>query len=254
MIGAVIFDLDGTLYVGGTPVPGATKKIEELRSDGIKVLFLTNSASRSRADVALRLSGMGFSAEKEDVYCSSYLLARYIAENHPGKKVFAVGDKGVPDELEGAGIEIVEGNADIVAVGLDRAFTYEKLARALKELRNGAAFIASNMDPTYPTEKGDMPGAGAVVASIEWASGKRPYVIGKPNCYALDFIKKEYGLHNDEILMVGDRLDTDIEFAKNCGIKSALVLSGDCKEGDVKETVSDYVFKSVAELILPSGP
>lgn len=254
MIGAAIFDLDGTLYVGGTAVPGAVKKLEELRSKGIKVLFLTNSASRNREGVALKLSGMGYEAHKEEVYCGSYLLARHIADKHPGKKVFAVGDKGVSDELQEAGVEIVEEGADIVAAGLDHSFTYEKLSRALKELRKGAAFIASNMDPTYPTEKGDMPGAGAIVTSIECASGIKPHVVGKPNCYALDLIKKNCNLSNDEIMMVGDRLDTDIEFARNCGIKSALVLSGDCKKSDIKGIVPDYVFQSVAELTLPSGP
>jgi len=254
MIEAVIFDLDGTLYVGGTAVPGAVKKLEELRSQGTKVLFLTNSASRNREGVALKLSSMGYTAHKEEVYCGSYLLARYIAEKHPGKKVFVVGDKGMSDELDEAGVETVEKGADIVAAGLDHAFTYEKISKALNELRKGAIFIASNTDPTYPTEKGDMPGAGAIVGSIECASGIKPHVIGKPNCYALDLIKKNCNLRNDEIMMVGDRLDTDIEFAKKCGIKSALVFSGDCKEKDIGETVPDYVFRSVAELTLPSGP
>lgn len=251
MIKAVLFDLDGTLYVGDTPVPGAAEKVRELRSKGARVLFLTNAAVRSRKGIAERLAAMGFDAKKGEVYSSAYVLARYLAENHPGKSVFVVGERGMSEELAETGIGVVERGADIVAAGLDREFTYARLAAALTELENGAELVATNPDATYPTEAGIRPGAGAIVAAIEAASGKRAHVVGKPNPYTLELIKAEQKLENEEILMVGDRIETDIKFAKDCRIKSALVLSGVAKKEDVGEVAPDYIFRSVADLSLP---
>jgi phosphoglycolate/pyridoxal phosphate phosphatase family enzyme len=255
MIKAVIFDLDGTLYRGKTPVPGAARTLEALRSRGVKALFLTNAATRSRADVAAKLSGMGLRARKEDVYCGAYLLARYIAQNHKLESTYVVGEKGIFDELKEAGLvaagdeEAAAGKAGVVAVGLDRKFTYDKLANAYLALKKGAVFLASNTDETFPVEGGELPGSGGMVAAIEKVSGKRPYVTGKPNPYVMELIEKEHRLRKEEIMMVGDRLDTDITFAKNCGIKSALVLSGASKKSDIKDLQPDYVFESVRELI-----
>ena len=140
MIKAVIFDLDGTLFLGKQTIAGAPEILERLRNQGKKVIFLTNAATRSRKNMAEKLVGMGLNAKKEEIYCSSYFLAKYIRSNYPDKKVFVLGEQGIIDELEEAGIEHVEDNADIVAVGLDRKLTYEKLANALQELEKGAIF------------------------------------------------------------------------------------------------------------------
>ena len=254
MIKAVIFDLDGTLYVGKTPVPGAAEKLRELRQNGVKVLFLTNAATKSRADVALKLSMMGFEARKEEVYGGAYMLARYIALNHKGKAAFIVGEKGIADEFSEAGITVAgggtPGNAGIVAVGLDRMFTYDKLAKAHIALSKGAVFLASNYDHTYPTEAGPLPGAGTIVQAIEFSSGKKAHIVGKPNTFVMELITKEKKLKKEEMLMVGDRLDTDIMFARNCGIKSALVLTGNTKKEEIREIKPDFVFESVADLVL----
>ena len=247
MIKAVIFDLDGTLYLGKTPVKGAAEKLAELREKGTKVLFLTNSATRSRANVALKLSNMGFGAIKKDVYCGAYALAKYISTNHKGKKVYFVGESGIEDEFREAGI-IASDDAEIVAVGLDRQFNYNKLCKAHINISKGALFFASNNDHTYPTENGHLPGAGSLIAAIEFACGKRPYIVGKPNPFLLELMMKEHGLKKEEIVMVGDRLDTDIMFAKNCGIKSALVLSGSTKKEDIKNIKPDFVFEDVTSL------
>ncbi len=252
MIKAVIFDLDGTLYRGRTPLPGAAETLDTLRRKGVKALFLTNAATMSRADVAAKLSGMGLHAKKEDVYCGAYLLARYIAQNHRGKSVYVVGEKGIFDELKDVGVPVAgDENAGVVAVGLDRRFTYDKLAKACLALKKGAVFLASNTDATFPVEGGELPGAGGMVAAIEKVSGKRPHVTGKPNPYVMELIGKEHGLGKQEIMVVGDRLETDIAFARNCGVKSALVLSGASKKEDIRENGMrpDYVFGSVAELV-----
>lgn len=251
MIKAVIFDLDGTLYLGKTAIAGAQEKLEELRSKGIKTLMLTNAATRTREGVVSKLSGMGIAVDAEKTYCTSYFLAKYISEKHPGKKAHVVGEQGIFDEFEKLGIETVNEGADLVVVGLDRKFTYEKLAGALRELDNGAQLIASNHDATFPTENGMRPGAGAILAAVEACSGKKALVLGKPGSYACELIMKDHGVGKEEMLMVGDRLDTDIMFARNCGIKSALVLSGVSKKDEIKEIKPDYVFGSIAELSLP---
>ncbi len=248
MIKAFIFDLDGTIYCGKTPIPGAAQALENLRKGGKKVLFYTNAGTKSRQAVVTKLRDMGFTAKKEEIYCGSQLLAKYIAKNYPKKSVFVVGESGIFEELELLGIEPSYDKADIVAVGLDRHFNYEKLAKSLEILNGGAVFIASNLDNTFPTERGDRPGCGAIVAAIEKASGKKPLVVGKPNTYAIDLIKKDHNLKNSEILMVGDRVDTDILFAKKCKIKSALVLTGTTKKNKKYKIKPDYVFDSVVTL------
>jgi 4-nitrophenyl phosphatase len=255
MIKAVIFDLDGTLYLGHTPIRGAIEALTRLRKSGKKIFFLTNAATRSRQGIASKLMDMGFEANKSEVIGGAYLLAEYISANHKGKKVYVVGEKGMYEEFAEAGIQTAD-EADIVAVGLDRAFTYEKLAKAHANLKRGAVFLASNLDHVYPTERGDMPGAGSIVEAIVFAAERRPYVVGKPNPLALEMIKKQHKLSNDEILIVGDRLDTDMAFAKAGGIKSALVLTGNAKKAGLKKIegtglAPELVLESVADLILP---
>ena len=144
--------------------------------------------------------------------------------------------------------EALKQKADIVVVGLDRTLTYEKLAKALGCLNNGAILIGANSDPTYPTETGLKPGAGSIIAAIECASGKKAHIVGKPNIYALEIIEKEHGLKANEILVVGDRLGTDIKFANDCGAKSALVLSGVSKKEDIKEIKPNYILDSVLDI------
>jgi HAD superfamily hydrolase (TIGR01457 family) len=247
----VIFDLDGTIFLGKTVIPGAKEKIEELRSQGIQTLFLTNAGTRTRKGVKKKLTGMGFDIPEEEIYTGAYSLARYLANDYPGKKAYVVGEQGLVDELQNAGIEIVDENADIVAASLDRGFTYKKLAIAQKMLLNGAVLVATNHDYTFPVENGVKPGAGSIVMAIEVASGKKAISLGKPNTYGFDLMQKEKGIKKEETLFVGDRLDTDITFAKNCGIKSALVLTGVSKKEDIKDMKPDYVFDSIADLILP---
>src|SRR5512135_2911558 len=173
MIKAVILDLDGTIYVGNTLVPGASEKVSELRGKGIKVRFFTNAGTRSRKGFSMKLSELGIKAAPEEIYCGSYLLARFVSEKHRGKSVYIIGERGLLEECEDLGVHLTEGRAGIVAIGLDRSFSYEKLAKALVELEGGAVLLATNGDATYPTEKGAMPGAGAIVAAVEFASGKK---------------------------------------------------------------------------------
>lgn len=247
-INAAVFDLDGTLFVGKTLIKGAIETVQGLKDSGVKTLYLTNAGTRSRRGVAEKLDTMGFPASEEEVYCGSYLLARHIGEKLAGKTVFPVGEAGLSEELRKNGIKVDETGmgCGIVAVCLDRTLSYEKLGRAHVLLRKGAQFLATNKDHVFPTEGGTMPGAGAIVAALEFSSERTPYVVGKPNPMAFDLMKAEHGIKAAETVMLGDRLDTDIAFAKNCGMKSALVLTGNSKKSDIGDLKPDYVLDSVA--------
>ncbi len=248
---AAVFDLDGTLLLGKTPIRGALETVAALRKSGVKTMYLTNAGTRSRQGVADKLNALGFPAEKDEVYCGSYILARYIMEKHAGKTVFPVGEPGLSEELERNGIQVDESGKDcgIVAVCLDRTLTYEKLGKAHVLLRKGALFLATNKDHIFPTESGTMPGAGAIVAALEFSSERTPYVVGKPNPMAFELMKAEHHIESGRTVMVGDRLDTDIAFARNCGMKSALVLTGNSKKADIGDLKPDFVLDSVADLM-----
>lgn len=243
-----IFDLDGTIYLGKTPIPGAIETIYTLRSHGHTTLFLTNAATRSRSGMVDKLSEMGLEVEEKEIFCGSYMLSQYIKKNYPKKRVYIVGEEGLLEEFEKEGIECVEDGAEVVVAGLDRDFNYDKLQKAHRQVRNGAAFIASNKDHIYPTETGPKPGCGAIVSAIEYSSEKKAYTLGKPSRYSFDLINEEYRIDKKETYMVGDRLDTDIMFAKNCGIKSILVLTGNAKKEDIKDIKPDYVFESIRNI------
>jgi 4-nitrophenyl phosphatase len=250
-IDAAVFDLDGTLFLGKTLIKGALETVAALRKSGVKTLYLTNAGTRTRQGVADKLAAMGFPTNANEVYCGSYILARYILDKHAGKTVFPVGEPGLSEELRRNGIGVDESgkDCDIVAVCLDRTLTYDKLGRAHVLLRKGALFLATNKDHIFPTETGTMPGAGAIVAALEFSSERTPYVVGKPNPMAFELMKAEHGIDCGRAVMVGDRLDTDIAFARNCGMKSALVLTGNSKKADIGDLKPDFVLDSIADFL-----
>lgn len=247
---AYILDLDGVVYHGRTVIPGACESIDRLRSSGSRVVFLTNNATRTREDIASRLKDMGIPCSAGDVISSAYATSVYIKEKYGSSTIYPVGEQGLVEELKRAGHTINGLDADYVVAGLDREFTYEKLAWALDLLMNGAGFIATNTDAMLPTEHGFLPGAGSMVAAIQAASGVVPDVVGKPNKPIMDVLLKEYGLKNEECVMVGDRLETDILAGIRAGMRTVLVLTGASGIGDIGSSVirPDTVLDSIADL------
>ncbi|MFH2106738.1 MAG: HAD-IIA family hydrolase [Candidatus Micrarchaeota archaeon] len=246
-----IFDLDGTVYRGKTLISGADKTIEQLRKNGKNVFFLTNCSTRSRKSLLEKMANMGVHAKLEELYPTSFLLAEYISKNHPNETVFCVSEGGIQDELIEKGIKISEDGegATIVAVGLHRKVTYDILAKAFSLIYNGARFISTNYDLTYPTEEGMMPGSGALVAFLEASTGKKSLILGKPSKECIDIIVADHGLDRKGIVIVGDRYDTDILTAKHANIKSALVLTGVSKEKDIGAFKPDSILNNINDLL-----
>ena len=184
------------------------------------------------------------------MYCTSYGAAKYLAKEMPGRSVYVL-EENAEEEFTGAGIRCVhDEKAGAVVVGLDRKLTYAKLSVAFRAIMNGAAFIATNDDASYPVEDGLLPGAGAIVAALAYSTGRKPITIGKPNPYMLDLIAEEHGIRKEDALMVGDKLETDILMAKKEGMRSALVLTGvssraEAMEGGIRP---DFVADSIKEI------
>ena len=254
-----IFDLDGVIYRGEELQPTAAETIETLRYQGRKVYFLTNNSTQSRRDYAGKLTRLGIPANPDDVMTSAYATALYLTE-HGGSnpRAYVIGESGIRDELEEAGIAIAAGvnshNVGFVVVGLDREFTYQKLFDAQQAVFNGAEFVATNRDPTYPLEGGKLsPGGGSMVAAIQTATGVEPRVIGKPATYSLEKVMALAGSTPEETIIVGDRLDTDVWVGRKAGVHTVLVLTGVTSEEEAEnappEMKPDRIIHSLAELL-----
>ncbi|ASI98404.1 HAD-IIA family hydrolase [Thermococcus celer] len=254
----IIFDMDGVLYRGSEPVEGARELVRFLKENGIPFIFLTNNSTKDPAMYREKLLSMGIDVPEEAIVTSG-LATRLYMEGHfePGK-VFVVGGKGLRMEMErlGWGVIDVDGarnglwrEVKYVVVGLDPDLTYEKLKYAALAIRDGAKFIGTNPDTTYPAEEGLYPGAGSIIAALKASTGVEPLIIGKPNEPAYEVAKGK--LDAEEVWMVGDRLDTDIAFARRFGMKAILVLTGVSTLKDVEETgiKPDLALPSVRELL-----
>lgn len=230
-----VFDLDGVIYRGMVPQPYAVESVNALIEKGHNVYYFTNNAAHTRLFYQDKLAGMGIEAPLDHIMTSAYATALYITEtygNVRGKKVYIVGMNGIFDEMEKIGLHCygLDGEfhqSDFVVAGLDRAMTYKKVWAAMDSIRHGAVFIATNLDYTFPLEDGMLaPGGGIMAEALSICTGVKPYVCGKPNTYVLEKIMKITGSDNAHTIMIGDRLDTDIEVANNGKITSCLVLGG----------------------------
>ncbi|NOZ58627.1 MAG: HAD-IIA family hydrolase [Euryarchaeota archaeon] len=239
---AFVLDLDGVVYRGRTLLPGVEEKIAKLRRRG-RVLFVTNNSTKTRAEYAEKLSSLGVEVREDEIITSAYAAALYIAEHYPRAGVYVIGEAGLRKELEWRGISVRESDCGVVVVGLDRRFTYEKLAIAQNHLLRGAELLATNRDPTLVTERGPIPGAGSIVAAVERASGRRAKLVGKPSKIMGELILRHLGAEPQDALLIGDRLDTDIAMGKALGMRTALVLTGATKREEVERSriKPDYV-------------
>ena len=230
-IRVVILDLDGVIYRGHTAIPGAAETAQWLRDRDYQTYFFTNNSTRTRDSYVELLRGYGLETDPDHIVTSASLTVRYFVDNEliPAN-VLIVGEGGLADELRGAGLRVFrrpgKQKIDYVVVGMDRRFTYHKLHLAQQAIRAGAEFIATNRDATYPVEGNVIPGGGSVVAAVATAAEREPILIGKPAARAGELIVHQAGVAPEEALMVGDRLETDIEMGRRAGLLTCLVLTG----------------------------
>ncbi|RSM52470.1 HAD family hydrolase [Amycolatopsis sp. WAC 01376] len=225
---AVLFDLDGTVYHGGIVVPGAPEALRALRDHGTAVRWVTNNASKAPAEVSAHLEALGLPATPEEVHTSSQAAATLLGERLPqGSVVLVVGTDSLAAQIESAGLRTVrEAGPDVAAVvqGHSPENTWAALAEACLAIRAGALWVATNVDATLPTERGLLPGNGSMVAALRTATGVEPLVAGKPAPLLFTTAARDAGAERS--LVVGDRLDTDIEGAVAAGIDALCVLTG----------------------------
>ncbi len=246
-----VLDMDGTLYLGDEVFPGAVDFLRGLETLGKQFLYLTNNSSRAVEDYVNRLRKLGFPCEREQVLTSGMATGLYLQDKYPGARVFLVGTEAFRRELTAYGITFSQDDADVVVAGFDTELVYEKLSKAVRFLRRGAAFIAANPDWVCPMPAGEvLPDCGSICALLTAASGKEPFYIGKPNQSIIDLAADLTGVPNERICCVGDRLYTDIAAAQNAGTVSVCVLSGETSREmlDTADLPPDYVFRDVAEL------
>jgi len=246
----LVIDLDGCVYVGNTPIPGAAEAIKKLRQMGLKIVFLTNNSTLTRKNYRKKLERMGVMAGEDEILTSGVVAARYIKKKSMGTRILPIAEEGFTEEAKSLGLEMLGPNrwteAECVVVGLDRRLTYDKLAKACLAIRAGAFYLATNLDNVYPSEEGYLPGAGSIAALITAATGVHPVSVGKPEKEASIQALELLGATPSEVLFVGDRVDTDVAAAKAVGCKSILVKTGAYQLFKENLLQADYVVESIA--------
>jgi NagD protein len=245
-----LIDMDGVIYRGSEPIPGAADFIRHLQQNDIPYLFLTNNSAYTPLDVAVKLKKFDIETSPEHVYTSALATAEFVHRQKPGGTAFVIGEGGLLNALNDVHYAISREAPDYVIVGEGRVLNYELVEQAHRLIMEGAHLISTNSDTWCPTDAGPRPGCGAIVALLEAASGRKAYHVGKPNPFMMRVARKRIGLRTDEVIMIGDTMETDIQGAAELGFESILVLTG----SSTRQTLRKYPFsptrvvESIAEL------
>lgn len=251
-----LLDMDGVIYRGSEVIPGAPEFIGHLSSAGIPYLFLTNNSAPTPLDIVVKLKKFGIETDINHIYTSAMATADWVRKQRPNATAYVIGETGLLTALNEAGVAITSDSPDYVIVGEGRTLNFEMAERAHRAIAGGAGLISTNADTWCPTDAGPRPGCGAIAALLEAATGREAYHVGKPNPFMFRAARKKLGLATDEVLMVGDTMETDIRGATDLGFKNILVLTGSTRT----ESLIGYPFRptlivnSIAELVPePSG-
>jgi len=253
MFKGFIFDLDGTIYLSDTLIPGADRVVHLIRERGRRVVFISNKPLQTREDYAAKLTRLGISTRPDEVINSTFVMTHYLKKNAPQARVFIVGEAPFIEELRRAGFVITEEPKEIeyVVVAFDRTFDYRKLNIAFQAIKLGAHFVATNPDRTCPVEGGEIPDCAGMIAAIEAVTTKKvEMIVGKPSPIMIQAALEVMGLKPEDCILIGDRLETDIKMGKESGIATGIVLTGVTDEKTLKETAipPDFVFQSIADV------
>ena len=223
---AWLMDMDGVLVHEEVAIPGAERFLARLRELDLPFLVLTNNSIYTRRDLAARLRAGGLDVPEEAIWTSALATANFLQDQRPGGTAFVIGEAGLTTALHQGGYTMTERSPDYVVLGETRTYSFEAITKAIRLINGGARFIATNPDATGPSAEGVLPATGAIAALITKATGKMPYVVGKPNPLMMRSALNELAAHSEHTAMIGDRMDTDIVAGLEAGLETILVLTG----------------------------
>lgn len=251
-----IFDMDGTIYLGGVVFDCAVSFINSLREAGKRVMFFTNNASHSPEFYLEKLTRLGFAPDQSEILTSGNVTIEFLKRHRAGKSVYLVGTPELEGQFRAAGIELMDENCekvDIVVTSFDTTLTYKKLEAACRYIRGGAEYLSTHPDFNCPTETGFIPDSGAIAAFVTASTGVKPTYFGKPYAETIEMISEVTGVERSKMCVFGDRLYTDIALGKRHGVTAVLVLSGETKMADVDsariEDRPDFVYADLGAVM-----
>jgi NagD protein len=247
-----LMDMDGVLVHEEHAIPGADRFIERLRELERPFRVLTNNSIYTPRDLSARLALSGLEVPELAIWTSALATARFLEDQRPGGTAFVIGEAGLTNALHDAGYTLNERSPDYVVLGETRTYSFEAITRAIRLIRAGSRFIATNPDATGPSPGGPLPATGAVAALITRATDVIPYYVGKPNPLMMRSGLNALGAHSETTAMIGDRMDTDVVAGLEAGLHTILVLSGVTTRADLDRFpyLPNQVVGSVAELVV----
>ncbi|HET7143871.1 MAG TPA: HAD-IIA family hydrolase [Anaerolineales bacterium] len=255
-IKALILDMDGVVWKADAPIGNLPEIFSRIRERGLKFVFATNNGTKTPEEYQQKLAELGVTIEPWQVVTSAMGIAFMLSQKFPkGTKIFMIGEDGIRVALEEKGFELLSvenaKEAKAVVMGIDRGINFEKIAEATLLVRAGIPFYTTNTDRTFPTPRGEIPGSGAWVSVITYATGIEPIIAGKPFPYLMELSLERLGSKKEETLIIGDRLETDIASGQVVGCPTALVLSGvsSMEQALQWDPQPDFIAASLDELV-----
>ncbi len=244
-------DMDGVLVHEGYAIPGASDFLDRLRQKQRPFLVLTNNSIFTARDLRARLAASGLDVPEESIWTSALATAQFLRDQVSGGTAYVIGEAGLTTALHEIGYVLTDTNPDFVVLGETRTYSFEAITRAIRLIDAGARFIATNPDPTGPSAEGPLPACGAVAALITRATGRDPYIVGKPNPMMFRSALNAIDAHSEHTAMIGDRMDTDVVAGMEAGLETFLVLTGSTTKQDVLRYPfrPSHIVDSVADLI-----
>jgi len=244
-------DMDGVLVRGRTPIPGAVEVIRRFNEEETPYLVLTNNPLYTPGDLAHRLQSEGLNVPADRIFTSALATARFLSSQRPNGKAFVIGESGLTSAIHAIGYVITDKDPDYVVLGETQGYNFAAITKAIRLISEGARFVATNPDASGPSEEGIVPACGAMAALIETASSRSPFFVGKPNPLMMRTALNYLGVHSEDTVMVGDRMDTDIVAGTNSGMATALVLTGVTRREDIGKYpyLPTHVIDSIADLL-----
>ncbi|MTA29686.1 MAG: HAD-IIA family hydrolase [Actinobacteria bacterium] len=244
-------DMDGVLVHEGVALPGAADVIKQWQAQGLRFLVLTNNSIYTPRDLAARLKATGLNIPEESIWTSALATADFLHSQKPKGTAYVIGEAGITTALHEVGYTQTDVNPDYVVLAETRNFNFESLTKAIRLINSGSRFIATNPDATGPSAEGPLPATGSVAALITKATGKEPYIVGKPNPMMFRSAMNKIDAHSESTGMIGDRMDTDVVAGIEAGLHTILVLTGIADDAEIAKYPyrPNEILNSIADLL-----